>query len=79
MTDTQLSQTLPNNSPSMEESRKNKMLLAIFIVAVIGFITLIYFRPQLSNPHVFDNMSFPPTPHDLYNLSKVRKFLTFRF
>ncbi len=54
-----------------DEGKKNKILLTIFLIGVAGFIILIFNRPHLTNPEVFDNISFPPTPHDLYNVSKV--------
>lgn len=67
----------PPTAPVIDEGseadyrRKNKLLLAIFIVAVLGFILLMYNRPTLTDPHIFDEMSFPPSPQNLYDLSQV--------
>lgn len=52
-------------------SKKNKILLGIFVTGVIGFLILLYNRPPLTDEHAFDNISFPPTPQDLYYLSQV--------
>ena len=53
-----------------EYRKKNRILLVIFVVAVIGFLVLLYNRPTLADPHMFDDVSFPPTPKDLYNISQ---------
>lgn len=54
------------------ESRKNRILLTIFVVGVIGFVVLLYFRPPFTNADVFEQVTFPPTAHDLYRVSQVR-------
>jgi hypothetical protein len=52
--------------------------LLIFLVGVIGFAILVYNRPTLSNPHVFDGISFPPNPRQLEKLANV-SILSIRF
>jgi hypothetical protein len=57
----------------VEEKRKNRILLSIFLLAVVGFAVLIYFSPPFADPTIFYQASFPPSAHDLYRISQVSR------
>ena len=42
----------------------------IFLTGLMGILLLLYCRPPLTDGHLFEEMSFPPSPQDLYNLSQ---------
>ena len=53
------------------EKKKNRILLSIFVVAVIGFFILLYNHPHMDHQDVLESVSFPPTPKDLQRLATV--------
>ena len=57
---------------SEQEKQKNRILLSIFVVAIIGFIVLIFNRPPMKHSEVLKGISFPPSAKDLYKLSQVK-------
>lgn len=47
--------------PSHEETKKNRILLGIFVLGVIGFVILFIYGPNFKNPEIFKEIGFPPT------------------